>query len=189
MISPLQEHKRRLRNEMRDKRNAGRGNNENSFSKLADIFIRNILLEPHAIVASYAPIRDEIDPSMLDDALRARGHKIALPIIIGEKKSLIFRLYEKGDMLLANPLGILEPASGAKGVEPDVLLIPLLAFDKKRNRLGYGGGYYDRTIKTLRAKKPLLTVGLAYAYQEIDETPIGINDVPLDKIVTELDVC
>jgi len=181
--------KRRLRREMRDKRSANRENNEKCFSKLAEVFLQNISLDPDAVVASYAPIHDEIDPAMLEDALRERGHKIALPIIIGEKKSLIFRLYEKGDRILTNPWGIPEPASSAKGVEPDVLLIPVLAFDAARNRLGYGGGYYDRTIKTLREKKSLLALGLAYAYQEVDEIPIGINDVPLDKIVTELDVC
>ena len=71
----------------------------------------------------------------------------------------------------------------------DIIFVPALMVDKTFNRLGYGGGYYDRTIKTLRTKKILLAVGLAYAYQEVDEIPIGINDVPLDKIVTELDVC
>ncbi len=187
MVSSLRDQKRHLRQVMRDKRTAKKGINENCFEKLAAVFLKNVPLQPDAVVASYVAIRDEMDPSALDDALRARGHKIALPIIIGEKKSLIFRVYEKGDRLLANPWGVFEPASSATGIEPDVLLIPVLAFDKKRNRLGYGGGYYDRTIKTLRAKKPLLTVGLAYSYQEVAEIPVGINDVPLDTIVTELD--
>jgi 5-formyltetrahydrofolate cyclo-ligase len=113
------------------------------------------------------------------------GHKIVLPVIIGKKKPLIFRVYEQGDRLLANPLGIFEPTSTAPGLGPDVVLVPLLAFDSKRNRLGYGGGYYDRTIKRIRAQKPVLTIGIACAYQEVPDIPTGPNDVPLDKIVTE----
>lgn len=156
--------------------------------RLAEVFISALRFEKELIIATYSPVRSEMGPERLDDALRALGHKIALPVITGKKKPLIFRLYEKGDLLLANPLGILEPASGAQGVNPDVLLVPLLAFDAQRNRLGYGGGYYDRTIKKLRLIKPVLTIGLAYSCQQVEHIPVGSNDVPLDKIVTEISV-
>jgi 5-formyltetrahydrofolate cyclo-ligase len=184
----LQEQKRRLRAEMRDKRRALENNNKESPAQLADIFLRHIRLEKDAVVASYCAVRDEMDPAALNEALRAKKHKIALPVITGKRKPLIFRLYEPGDRLLANPLSILEPSSSAQGVEPDVLLIPLLAFDRERNRLGYGGGYYDRTIKELRARKPILAFGIAYACQEVAEIPTGPNDIPLDRIVTEINI-
>jgi 5-formyltetrahydrofolate cyclo-ligase len=182
----LQDRKKVLRAEMRDKRRTLENNNEESSARLADIFLRHIRLEKSAIVASYCAVRDEMDPAALNEALRAMGHKIALPVITGKRKPLIFRRYELGDRLLANPLSIFEPVSSAQAVTPDVLLIPLLAFDRKRNRLGYGGGYYDRTIKELRVHKPVLAFGLAYACQEAAEIPTGPNDIPLDRIVTEL---
>jgi len=185
MFLSLREQKRLLRADMRAKERASNDRNKEASQSLADVFLRHIQLEKDAIVASYSAIRDEIDLAILNESLRARGQKVALPIIIGKGKPLIFRLYEKGDRLLANPLGILEPVSSAEGVEPDVLLIPLVAFDRKHNRLGYGGGYYDRTIKKLRARKTVLALGIAYACQEIPQIPVGPNDVPLDKIITE----
>jgi 5-formyltetrahydrofolate cyclo-ligase len=187
-IPSLQERKRALRAAMRERRRVNNCNSAGRPEKLVDVFLTGVRLFEGACVASYCPIRDEMDTEALNEALREQGCSIALPVIIGRKKPLIFRRYEPGDRLLANPLDIFEPMSAAPGVDPDVILIPLLAFDRKRNRLGYGGGYYDRTIKRLRAKKPLLTIGIAGSFQEVEEIPIGINDVPLDKIVTENEV-
>ncbi len=186
-LSPisLQDQKRALRAEARQKRAFYSSRKEDDQLKLVDVFLRHIELPQGAIIGSYSAVRDELDPALLNDALRLQGHKIALPVIIGKKKPLVFREYEQGDMLLANPLGIFEPTSSAKNVDPDVLLVPLLAFDEKRNRLGYGGGYYDRTIKKLRLIKPVMTIGLAGSYQRHESIPVGTNDVPLDKIVTE----
>ncbi|MFA5041588.1 MAG: 5-formyltetrahydrofolate cyclo-ligase [Bdellovibrionales bacterium] len=186
MFSPVREQKKLLRAKVRSEAHAG--GVEGASRKLADTFLRNIRLDDGAVVASYSAIRNEIDMTELNDALREKGHKIALPVIVGKGKPLIFRAYEKGDTLLANPLGIFEPASFALSANPDVLLIPLLAFDRMRNRLGYGGGYYDRTIKKLRAQKPLLTLGIAYACQEVAQVPVGPNDVPLDRIITEFGI-
>jgi len=184
-LNTLRDQKRRLRAEARARRNAYKNDNENFFTPLAAVFIREMLLDRGAVVASYFAVHDEINPDTLNKALRVLGHRIALPVVVGKRRPLIFRLYREGDSLLANLFGVFEPTSSAEGIEPDVLLVPLLAFDSRHNRLGYGGGYYDRTIKTLRARKPLLTVGLAYAYQEFPEIPVGMNDVPLDKIVTD----
>jgi 5-formyltetrahydrofolate cyclo-ligase len=186
MSLSLQEQKRFLRAEAR---NRGRIDESGEAPrKLMDNFLRNIRLEKGAIIASYSAVHDEMDVMVLNERLSAKGYPIALPVITGKGKPLIFRIFQEGDRLLANPLGILEPTSAAQGVEPDVLLIPLVAFDRRRSRLGYGGGYYDRTIKKLRARKPVLTLGIAYACQEIAEIPVGPNDVPLDKIITETDV-
>jgi 5-formyltetrahydrofolate cyclo-ligase len=85
-------------------------------------------------------------------------------------------------------MNILEPLPSRPRVEPDVLLVPLLAFDRHLHRLGYGGGYYDRTLKLLRKQKPVLAVGIAYACQEVEVVPVTPNDARLDKIVTEIQV-
>ncbi len=184
--TPLQEQKHRLRMAMREKRHASANDLAGTFNKLAENFLHNIVLKEGTVVASYCAIHQEIDPAPLINGLRTQGHPIALPVITGKREPLLFRLYEQGDRLLANPMSILEPASTSPEVEPDVLLIPLLAFDRQRNRLGYGGGYYDRTIAHLLTRKLVRTFGLAYAYQEIAEIPTGPNDVRLDSIVTEI---
>ncbi|MDD3371094.1 MAG: 5-formyltetrahydrofolate cyclo-ligase [Alphaproteobacteria bacterium] len=184
----LQDRKRALRAEARHERSLHQDDMDDDARMLAEVFLRHIELPAGAVVASYSPVRDELDPEVLNDELRERGHIIALPVIIGKKKPLIFRVYNEGDRLLANPLGIFEPASAARGIEPDVLFVPLLAFDAQRNRLGYGGGYYDRTIKRLRVNKPVMTVGIAGSYQQVERIPVGPNDVPLDRIVTETGV-
>ena len=181
------ETKKVLRAEMRDRRQTQSGNAAFLAEKLKDIFIANIPLDKNLVVSSYKAMRDEMDTSVLVDTLRQQGHRIALPVIIEKRAPLIFRLYEPGDRLIADKMGILEPAPEAKAIDPDILLIPLLAFDRKRNRLGYGGGYYDRTLKGLRACKQILAVGIAYAFQEVDEVPTGPNDIGLDKIVTEVE--
>lgn len=171
---------------MRERRRVG--GDPDSFAKLADVFMQHIQLEANVVVASYCAFRAEMNPVVLNEALRARGHQIALPVVTGPRMPLIFRLYEQGDRLLANPMSILEPACDAPEIAPDVLLIPLLAFDDRCNRLGYGGGYYDRTIAALRAKKRVLAIGIAYACQQVAEVPVGPNDIRLDKIVTEFNV-
>jgi 5-formyltetrahydrofolate cyclo-ligase len=186
MSLSLQEKKRLLRAEARKRGRTGESGEVTR--KLMENFLQNIRLEKGAVVASYCAVHDEMNMTVLNETLCAKGHPIALPVITGKGKPMIFRIYQEGDRLLANPLGILEPTSAAQGVEPDVLLIPLVAFDRRLNRLGYGGGYYDRTIKKLRIHKPILTLGIAYACQEITEIPVGPNDVPLDKIITETDV-
>ncbi len=182
-LAQLRDKKRLLRADMRAKKFEKA--DEAIAEKLTEVFLKNIILPEKAVVASYAAIRDEIGTESLNAALRARGHAMALPVIVGKGRPLIFRAYEDGDALLANPLGIFEPTSAAKSAEPDVLLIPMLAFDAARNRLGYGGGYYDRTIKALRARKNLFVIGIARADRAIGQVPVGFNDVPMDVIVTE----
>src|SRR6185437_3185172 len=109
--------------------------------------------------ASYSAHGSEMNPSPLTDALRMQGHKIALPVVPGKDTALFFCLYATGDKLVTGPMGILEPTADAQQVEPDILLVPLLAFTHDHHRLGYGRGYYDRTLKVLRAKKPVIAIG------------------------------
>ncbi|MDE2030371.1 MAG: 5-formyltetrahydrofolate cyclo-ligase [Alphaproteobacteria bacterium] len=159
------------------------------FSKrMANVFLANIEVPHGAAVAGYRAFRGEIDPAPLMKLLHARGACLALPVVTEKGQPLLFRRYRPGDSLRANAMGIAEPDISAPEAEPDILLVPLLAFDRARNRLGYGGGYYDRTLTALRARKNILAVGIAYAFQEAENVPCGPGDAPLDRIVTELNV-
>ncbi len=139
-----------------------------------------------ALLAAYWPIRDEIDPRAALEALHGLGHRCCLPVVTGPGAPLLFRAWRPGDALATAPFGTRVPRDAAPEVVPEVLLVPLLAFDARGYRLGYGGGYYDRTLAALRAANPAtLALGLAYAAQEIDAVPHGAMDARLDWIVTE----
>jgi 5-formyltetrahydrofolate cyclo-ligase len=139
------------------------------------------LIPANGIVAGYWPIRDEADPCALMKALQARGAVLALPRIDAKHAALSFRVWREGDALVDNHHGIAEPRADARVVTPDIVLVPLLAFDAHGHRLGYGGGYYDRTLSALRA----ITIGVAYAGQEVEALPREAHDHALDLIVTE----
>ncbi len=137
------------------------------------------------IASGFMPFRTEIDVRPLLDALAEAGWRTALPVIEGPKLPLTFRAWAPGDPTVAGRWDILHPAPEAPVVEPDVLLVPMLAFDARGFRLGYGGGFYDRSLALLRAKKPVIAIGIAYAGQEVPEVPRGEFDEPLDWILTE----
>lgn len=138
------------------------------------------------VVAAYWPIRDELDIKHLIVTLIHAGQPVALPVVLGDEEPLELRLWQEGAPLYEAGFGTLAPEHGAPRVEPDVILMPLLGFDRHGTRLGYGGGYYDRTLAHL-ARRPRL-VGFAFARQEIDHIPRDAHDVPLDAVVTELGV-
>jgi 5-formyltetrahydrofolate cyclo-ligase len=140
-----------------------------------------------AVVAGYAPIRGEIDPFPLMQALAAGGARLALPVVTGQGRPLQFREWSPGDALARSPLGILEPLLGAPEVIPEVVLAPLAAFDGRGHRIGYGAGHYDRTLEALRAQRPVIAVGLAFAVQQIEAVPAAGHDVALDYVITEQD--
>jgi 5-formyltetrahydrofolate cyclo-ligase len=135
-------------------------------------------------VAAYWPMRSEADPRPALAALHARGVPLALPVVAGRGMPLIFRAWAPGVALVPGGFGVLVPADGPP-VVPRVLVVPLLAFDRAGFRLGYGGGFYDRTLAALRAAGPVLAVGFAYAAQEVPHVPRTIDDQRLDRIVTE----
>ena len=137
------------------------------------------------IVSGYHPIGNEANVMPLLKALSGRGHTIALPIVPRRGEPLVFRAWREGDAMDSGPFGIQEPRADAPAVRPDLILAPLLAFDRHGNRLGYGGGFYDRTIRAVRDFQPAMAVGIAYAAQETDSVPHDDGDVALDWIVTE----
>ena len=137
------------------------------------------------VVSGYSPIRSEIDPAPLMQKLATLGARLALPTVTSRGKSLIFRAWLPGDRLTLGMLGIPEPSPAAAEVVPDIMLVPLAAFDASGHRIGYGAGYYDYTFTHLRKHKAIIGVGLAFAAQEIETIPALSHDVPLDYVLTE----
>ena len=148
-------------------------------------FRRNVRNLPCGPASGFVPIRSEIDPMPLLAWLHKSGRQTALPTVGKRDAPLVFRLWAPGDEMYLGPYGIKEPKYSAVQVHPCLLLVPLLAFDRRGLRLGYGGGYYDRTLAALRAKNKILAVGIAYSIQEVDAMPVADHDQPLDWIVTE----
>lgn len=136
-------------------------------------------------IAGYHPKGDEADVLPALSSLAAAGHATALPVVTGRAWPLVFRLWRPGHPLVPGAFRIMEPMGDAPLVQPDIVLVPLLAFDQAGYRLGYGGGFYDRTLEVLRAEAPTLAVGIGYAGQGVDKLPIDAYDQKLDWIVTE----
>jgi 5-formyltetrahydrofolate cyclo-ligase len=145
-------------------------------------------LMPGTVVSGYSPIRSEIDPSPLMRTLAAKGARLALPAVMARGKSLAFRAWSPNDRLMLGPLGILEPSPAATEVIPDIMLVPLAAFDRLGHRIGYGAGHYDYTLAHLRKVKPVTAIGLAFAAQEIKAVPALQHDEALDYVLTETQV-
>jgi 5-formyltetrahydrofolate cyclo-ligase len=141
-----------------------------------------------AVVSGFSPIRSEINPMPLLRRLADAGAELALPMIVARGKPLSFRAWTFGQELQRGQWGIREPKGDAREVQPDVLIVPLAAFDRLGNRIGYGAGYYDLTLTALRAMKPVVALGVAYAVQEIDAVPALPHDAPLDLVLTEREV-
>jgi 5-formyltetrahydrofolate cyclo-ligase len=142
-------------------------------------------ITPGTIVSGYSPIRSEIDPVPLMRQLAERGAQLALPAVMARGKSLAFRAWSPSDRLMLGPLGILEPSPAAAELIPDIMLVPLAAFDRLGHRIGYGAGHYDFTLAHLRKVKPITAIGLAFAAQEIEAVPALSHDVALDYVLTE----
>jgi 5-formyltetrahydrofolate cyclo-ligase len=141
-----------------------------------------------AVVSGFMPLNSEISPLPLMRKLSDLGARLALPVVVGRGLPLLMRAYAFRDALVKGVWGIRVPPPDAPEVAPDLLLVPLLAFDRNGNRLGYGAGYYDMTIAALRAQKPVVAVGIAFAAQEVAEVPTTTRDVRLDVVLTEREV-
>ena len=137
------------------------------------------------IVSGFIPYKSEITPIPMLERLNREGWLTCLPIVIAMEEPLVFRAWAPGQPLVPGAWDIPVPLEAAAEVEPDVLLVPMLAFDRKGFRLGYGGGFYDRTLEKLRALKKVVAIGVAYHAQMVDEVPLGLYDAPLDYVMTE----
>lgn len=134
-------------------------------------------------LAGYMAMRTEIDPTPAMEEAAAHG-PVGVPVIIGAGKALKFRNWEPDSTLVKGEFGAMIPETG-DWMTPQILIVPLVAFDRKGGRLGYGGGFYDRTLEGLRAAQPTMAIGFAYAAQEDENLPLEPTDQPLDLIVTE----
>ena len=144
-----------------------------------------VAITPGIIVSGYSPMKSEFNPVPLMRTLADAGAQLALPVTPKRGNPLIMRAWAFGDELASGVWGIREPKPEAPEVFPDIMLVPLAAFDRAGHRIGYGAGYYDRTIARIRAMKPVTTIGLAFAVQEIGKVPATPFDQQLDLVLTE----
>lgn len=154
-------------------------------ARLVPIVLEHFPPPRGATVSGFWPMGPEIDIRPLLLALHERGHALCLPVTPKRGNPLLFRRWRPGDELVRGPMGTRQPAPDAEPLTPDFLLVPLLAFDRAGRRLGYGGGYYDRTLAVLPGATAL---GCAYAAQELDEVPVGAEDQRLAAIATEAEL-
>ena len=184
-LEELRAAKAALRRPMRQRRAAAAAEAPDAGSQVAALVAASFAPPSGSVVAGYWPVRDELDPRPTLSELSARGCRIALPAVVGEGQPLVFRAWEDDEPLEPGPYGTVQPGEAADQVEPQLLLVPMLAFDRAGRRLGYGGGYYDRTLATLRGRFAVQAIGIAYAGQEVEAVPAGPEDARLDGVVTE----
>ncbi|MEJ2626112.1 MAG: 5-formyltetrahydrofolate cyclo-ligase [Pseudolabrys sp.] len=144
-----------------------------------------VAIAPGVLISGFMPMKTEINPLPLMKVLEQAGARLALPAIEGRGHPLIMRAYKFGDEFARGQWGIREPKPEAPEVAPDIVIVPLAAFDGAGNRIGYGAGYYDMTLAALRAKKKVTAIGIAFAAQEMPAVPTDARDEPLDLVLTE----
>jgi 5-formyltetrahydrofolate cyclo-ligase len=177
--------KRTLRREVQAQRDAL--SPEQRVAAAAAIAARDlpVAVTSGTIVSGYWPIKTEINPLPLLRRFADTGASLALPVVVGRGQPLLMRAWSFAEPLGSGVWGIREPLEPAPEVFPDVLIVPLLAFDRIGHRIGYGAGYYDMTVSRLRAMKPVTAVGIAFACQEVAQVPITPRDARLDLMLTE----
>lgn len=153
--------------------------------RVRDLALKALPLAGLPTVAAYAPFHSEIDPMPLLGALAARGQAIALPVVDAPGQPLRFRRWRPGEALIAGQFGAREPRAAAPELHPQIVLVPLVAFDGAGYRLGRGGGFYDRTLSALRAAGPCVAAGLGFSAQRVAHVPREAHDQRLDYVITE----
>ena len=191
-MEPPDPEKARLRVASRTRRDALAGAERAAAAlRLADHGMQALRERVRAsdVVSAYWPMRSEMDPRPLARALAACGATLALPAFVGGR--MLFRVWSHDEVLVPAGFGTHEPPPSAAAVSPTLVLAPLLAFDRRGGRLGWGKGYYDRALAELdaaavagRGRRPLV-VGIAFACQEVEQVPMSAHDRPLDAVVTE----
>jgi 5-formyltetrahydrofolate cyclo-ligase len=183
---PKTDPKATLRREALARRGAVAPGARVAFSRrLANEGLRLARLWRPRAVSAFHTLRDEPDTLQLLSALAAEGFATALPVVVGRESPLTFHLWRPGDPTRLGAMSIAEPLEEAPAVDPDLLFVPLACFDRRGHRIGYGAGYYDRTLAGLRAIKPIHAVGVAYGVCEVAAVPYEAHDQSLDAIVTE----
>ena len=153
--------------------------------RLVEHFPDSLWPKVRQVVAGYAAIGDEIDPQTLLETFALEQARIALPCVVGKDQPLTFRSWTLDQPLEPGPFGTRQPGADHAELNPSLILVPLVGFDLKGRRLGYGGGFYDRTLEKLKQSGPLTVVGLAYAAQKLAKVPAEAHDIRLDWVVTE----
>ena len=154
----------------------------------ADHLMTHLRSAPIGIAAAYYPINNELDPLPAMTALGAAGWRTALPVVVEGTAVLLYRAWRPGDATRPGAFGIQEPLPEADQLTPDVVLAPLLAFDRRGGRLGFGAGYYDATLQALRSRGPVIAIGLAFETQEVDHVPTEPHDQRLDAVATPVGI-
>lgn len=183
-MQELSEIKAKARKDAFQVRKAAKASATGAADTVRDHLLASRWLTGVKVIAAYRPIRTELDPTLLMEALHRAGHRITVPVILGEGQPLEFHEWWPGVAMQSGPFGAEIPVD-THVLIPDLILAPLLAFDRRGYRLGYGGGFYDRTLEQLRATRRVRAFGLAFAGQEVDEVPIEPTDQRLDAILTE----
>ncbi|MCJ2084121.1 5-formyltetrahydrofolate cyclo-ligase [Methylobacterium sp. J-090] len=150
---------------------------------IADAAVGIAALAEVPIVGAFWPIRSEVDPRPLIERLFARGQRVALPKVTPD--GLVFREWRAGEALVRGGFGLSEPDDSLPPLDPTALIVPLAAYDTRGHRIGYGRGYYDQAIERLSRNGPVLTIGVAFSVQAVDEVPAEAHDQPLDHLITE----
>ena len=181
----MEEKKIKLRKQALEHRDQTKAKLWNAEFDLLKLFTSSFYPKSGNIISGYYPIGSELSPLPLLTELSLSQYEIVLPVMVGKRKPLLFRQWLPGDSLLGGGFGVREPLKSARELIPNILIIPLLAFDRKGNRLGYGGGFYDRTLKNLRTLGEPIAIGIGFSTQEVDMVPVSENDQSLNWIVTE----
>ncbi len=181
----LDERKRALRKDAKKRRSQVFAKKNAPESELRERILSAFDFPAGTVVSGFWPLAEELDLRPLLEALSRRGCQVVLSAMTGKDRPLVFRDWKPGDELVPAGFGTLEPAASCEARAPDLLLVPLLAFDRQGYRLGYGGGFYDRSLAELRPAKKVIAVGVAFSALEVDAVPHDTNDQPLDWIVTE----
>ena len=147
-----------------------------------------LTLPEYPVFSAYWPMKTELDVRPLMQTLFSRGFTVSLPVVSRKNAPLLFRRWEPDAELVAGPYGTEQPDEKYELVTPNVLLLPLLAFDRQGGRLGYGGGFYDRTVTILRQKGSPVVIGMAFSDQEIEEVPLEETDEKLNFVLTETEI-
>ncbi|MEP3197954.1 MAG: 5-formyltetrahydrofolate cyclo-ligase [Lentilitoribacter sp.] len=184
-MSDIKTLKTQIRNMALSLRNGLTDAERVQFSKQIKSFFFELDIAPNVITSAFLPIKTEVDLNELIHELWSQQRSVCLPYML-DKENIEFREYNKTTELIDNGFGTLAPSGASEVVDPDVMLVPLSAFDETGGRIGYGAGFYDRAIaKLLDNDKTPLLIGVAFACQQVDRVPCEDHDIPLDMILTE----